>query len=58
LLTRKALAKSEGDMEIGENDHVAMLKNICGFYEIPKHINGVKLVECHSVFIGTKCHPP
>lgn len=45
LLTWKALAKSEGGMEIGENDYVAILKNICGVYEISKHINGVKLVR-------------
>jgi hypothetical protein len=44
LPTWKALARSEGDMEIGESDYAAILKNICGFYEIPKHIN-VKLVR-------------
>jgi hypothetical protein len=45
LPTWKALTKSEGDMEVADNDYEAILKNICGFYQMPNHINVPKLVR-------------
>jgi hypothetical protein len=45
LPTWKALTKSEGDMEVADNNYEAILKNICGFYRMPRHINIAKLVR-------------
>jgi hypothetical protein len=45
LPTWKALTKSEVDMEVADNDYEAILKNIRGFYQMPKHINIAKLVR-------------
>jgi hypothetical protein len=45
LPTWKALTKSESDMEVADNNYEAILKNICGFYRMPRHINIAKLVR-------------